>query len=593
MLVANASNNQTIVPSSSVRLRRSRRLSSTRGLKQRSTANPPKNQKSGFSGTVSKNVAENDIIGKPPINWEMNERISLSSGSSIGLAVRPDTKRGIEFSEIENRRKINECTEQRRNNAKSSFKPTLTLMNVSGFSPCVDQKHHCSRLIDTTNENVIKSDSKYESGISSCTSTTRMQIGQDELGRKDNVVVATTGKLTKNKLDDSIKKRLELIHELNQRILVNYERFQQKSKRVLKDTREQTSKSRGKNTTNAEEHIYSEIKRKNKTSDSKRENIFRKDTSNRDTTKDSLKRDTSRKINIGKFTFSKNYRCGNISANDRTEEKIFSSDTSESNRRIICENTNFSMAAKENFGDQTDEKIQYTIYSKSNDKKERLSDGSTVFYINEDLSENEIESTSPETCLENSKLYPDNYNLSNNKLKDNDSTKEKEQINSVNYDEYNLRKDDRSRMANENVILDERIPEESKILENLDKTIDKFDSEKTQLTSGDSNEDSFSTDSIQSQSPSSAKKSRDSNLLDTFNSSWDSGVGADVGNGSGWVRIHTGIESSLVYLTLDTTAKDVCRDMLLGDNLSLFVQVNDNLQLTDCVSLNSAYQHCA
>ncbi|XP_006608543.2 uncharacterized protein LOC102680832 [Apis dorsata] len=62
-------------------------------------------------------------------------------------------------------------------------------------------------------------------------------------------------------------------------------------------------------------------------------------------------------------------------------------------------------------------------------------------------------------------------------------------------------------------------------------------------------------------------------LQETFDSSWDSGVGADVGNGgSGWVRIHTGIESSLVYLTVDTTARDVCRDMLLGDDLSLFMQ---------------------
>ncbi|KAG9433012.1 PH domain leucine-rich repeat-containing protein phosphatase 2 [Apis mellifera carnica] len=62
-------------------------------------------------------------------------------------------------------------------------------------------------------------------------------------------------------------------------------------------------------------------------------------------------------------------------------------------------------------------------------------------------------------------------------------------------------------------------------------------------------------------------------LQETFDSSWDSGVGVDVGNGgSGWVRIHTGIESSLVYLTVDTTARDVCRDMLLGDDLSLFMQ---------------------
>ncbi|KAG7208833.1 hypothetical protein KM043_015021 [Ampulex compressa] len=96
-----------------------------------------------------------------------------------------------------------------------------------------------------------------------------------------------------------------------------------------------------------------------------------------------------------------------------------------------------------------------------------------------------------------------------------------------------------------------------------------FDGERTDV-SGQEGSDSFSTDSIQSCSPSSGAK--EANGQEAFNSSWDSGVGVDVGTGSGWVRIHTGIESSLVYLTLDTTAKDVCRDMLLGADLSLFIQ---------------------
>jgi len=71
-----------------------------------------------------------------------------------------------------------------------------------------------------------------------------------------------TRRWTKNKPNDSISKRLELIHELNQKILANYERFQQRSKRV-KDTKEQTIENHIKD--NPEEHVYTEIKRKNKT----------------------------------------------------------------------------------------------------------------------------------------------------------------------------------------------------------------------------------------------------------------------------------------------------------------------------------------
>ncbi|XP_058804924.1 protein phosphatase PHLPP-like protein [Phymastichus coffea] len=59
-------------------------------------------------------------------------------------------------------------------------------------------------------------------------------------------------------------------------------------------------------------------------------------------------------------------------------------------------------------------------------------------------------------------------------------------------------------------------------------------------------------------------------------SSWDSGVGAESSVGTekttGWLRVHTGIESSLVYLTQETSAADVCRDMLLSDCLALYLQ---------------------
>lgn len=586
MLIASASNNQTIAPTSSVKLRRSRRLSSTRGLKQRTTATIPKDslpcqdphQKLGLCPAASVDNTRSRLL----INWEMNEKISLSSGSSVGLAIRPDNRKGIEFSEnrrreIESRSKIDECSE-RNCEAKSSSlssKPTLELMNVSGFHANVDRKHRgsCHGIeINTANENILKSDSKYEIGIPSRSSAIRKQRQQDTL-RKDTVDGAR--RWAKNKSGDSISKRLELIHELNQKILANYEKFQQRSKRA-KDAKEQTIKNRVQDRIDPEEHIYTEIKRKNKTayrtSDRRNQGILKKDISNQETCKkDSSKRDTCRQAD-NKSILSKSYY---ESIKGRTEKKDTSRATNKPDCRIVCENTNFSMTAKENFFYQMDEKTQPSKYVKLKNKKGRLSEESSVFYTNEDISLKEIDSIETQDCLENSRLYPESCNLYNNEPEDDSLRKNAKDISKI--DRSDSRGDVESRTPSENAVIDEKILE-NEILENLDETIDKFDSERTQLTSGDSNEEeknSFSTDSIQSGSPSSVKNSKDAvNLLDTFNSSWDSGVGVDVGNGSGWVRIHTGIESSLVYLTLDTTAKDVCRDMLLGDDLSLFVQVN-------------------
>ncbi|XP_011684304.1 PREDICTED: PH domain leucine-rich repeat-containing protein phosphatase 2 [Wasmannia auropunctata] len=591
MLIASASNNQTIAPTSSVKLRRSRRLSSTRGLKQRTTANIPKDslpcqdphRKLGLCAALSENIDEDNTRGRLLINWEMNERISLSSGSSVGLAIRPDSRKGIEFSEnrrreIESRSKIVECSERNREaKSSSSTKPTLELMNVSGFPSNVDRKHRGSSRsieIDTADENVLKSDSKYEIGTpSNRGSATRKQRQQNTL-RKDNV--DTTRRWTKDKSGDSISKRLELIHELNQKILANYERFQQRSKRA-KDTKEQTVKNCAKDSVDPEEHVYTEIKRRNKTTcgtrDRKNQGIFKQDISNQETCrKESSKRDTCRQAD-NKSVLSKSYY---ESIKGRTEKRDISRATNKPDRRIVCENMNFSMAAKENFFYQADEKtLQPSKYVKLKNKKGRLSEGSSVFYANEDdVPPKESESIETRDCLENSRLYPESCNLYNNEPENDSSKEDNAKDNALKIDRSDSRGDAESRTGSEDDVTDEKILE-SKILENLDETIDRFDSERTQLTSGDSNEekDSFSTDSIQSGSPSSVKDSKDAaNLLDTFNSSWDSGVGVDVGNGSGWVRIHTGIESSLVYLTLDTTAKDVCRDMLLGDDLSLFVQ---------------------
>lgn len=596
MLIASASNNQTIAPSSSVKLRRSRRLSSTRGLKLRTTANHSKdypacqdfNQKLGIYPAASKSVDDDNSRSRLPINWEMNERISLSSGSSTGLAIRADNQKGIEFSEnrrreVENKSKMGECLERNRKvklSSLSSDKPTLELMNVSGCPSNIDRKHRSgySNKINTADNNVLKSDSKYEIGVLNRNSATRKQRRQDTL-RKDNA--DTTKRRTKNKPGDSISKRLELIHELNQKILANYERFQQRS-RHAKDTKEQAAKSHDKSKIDPEEHIYSEVKKKNKTicktNDRKERNVSKKqDICNQNVCKrDFLKQNICGSINTDKLTFSKDY-YNKMSIKDSAEKKDSSRATNKPNRRIVCENANFSMAVKENFSYQADEGAQLSIYSKPRDKKERLSEGSSVFYANEDVLSMEIESTAIENCLENSRLYPERCDLSNNESRD-DCSKGNAVGDASEIDRSDVRKD--SRIRSDDVTVDEKILE-NEILEELDETIDGFDNERMQLTPADSNEekDSFSTDSIQSRSPSSAKGTKDAaNLQDTFNSSWDSGVGVDVGNGSGWVRIHTGIESSLVYLTLDTTAKDVCRDMLLGEDLSLFVQVNVNFR---------------
>ncbi|XP_032674253.1 PH domain leucine-rich repeat-containing protein phosphatase 2 [Odontomachus brunneus] len=599
MLIASASNSQTIAPSSSVKLRRSRRLSSTRGLRQRAIANPPKdplarqdvNQK---LGATSKNVDESNSADRLLINWEVNERISLSSGSSTGLAVRPDTKRGIEFSEnrrrtVESRSKVGECSEPSRAakfSSSSSAKPALQLMNVSGFPTNIDRKHRgsWSAETDTTDENVIKSDSKYEIGIPSRSFATRKQRQQDTLRKVD---ADTTRRWTKNKSGDSISKRLELIHELNQKILANYERFQQRSRRA-KDAKEQAVKSRAKET-GPEEHVYTEIKRKNKTtcrtSDRKGQKIPRQDTLQQNTSRrDSSKQDISRQIDIGKFTFSRDHR-ERIGAKNGSEKKESLRVTNKLDRRIICENTNFSLAVKDDFRYETsDENTRLSTCTKSKEKKgrqkgEERTEGSSIFYTKEDPPASiEVRSISSENCLENSRLYPAiRCNSSNDEPRredDESSAKENAKDYASEIDRLDPREDAGSRATPADAVVSDEKILECRILENLDETIGKFDSERTQLTSGDSNEekDSFSTDSIQSCSPSSTKGSKDAHLLDTFNSSWDSGVGVDVGNGSGWVRIHTGIESSLVYLTLDTTAKDVCRDMLLGDDLSLFVQ---------------------
>ena len=94
------------------------------------------------------------------------------------------------------------------------------------------------------------------------------------------------------------------------------------------------------------------------------------------------------------------------------------------------------------------------------------------------------------------------------------------------------------------------VAQESSVLRELNEAIDKFEEEE--------------------------EDEEDKRCHDT---SWDSGVGCEVSiiktvKGTGWLRIYVGQESSLVYLTLETSAADVCRDMLLSEHLALFVQVS-------------------
>ncbi|XP_076232908.1 PH domain leucine-rich repeat protein phosphatase [Calliopsis andreniformis] len=606
MVIAGGSPGGTVCNASS-KLRRSRRLSSTRGLKVRASANTagqaiPRqdlNQKLGLCPIVS--VA--DTKGRPAINWELNERISLSSGSSTGLEVRPDARKGIEFSgnrkmpEIDSRGAINDNLDERREG-----RPGLELMNVSGFQQDPEKKRRRSWSIEIDvierskeEENVIKSDSKYEIGIPSEGSANRKpkqrrQLSGSSKAQKsaknedEEVANGKWGRKKSDKTNDSISKRLELIHELNQKILANYERFQQKSKRSHSKEKEKSSSKdqiRGRGTLKdekepkdlkKEEQLYSEVKRKSKT---KTECVVQK-------CQDSLRQ---RKLDINKFTFSKDHCEKLTTAKDRgdTYDKKRSSKASQS--RLPCDNENFIMTAKPGFGNPENGIRRSATGSEFGTKDERK-DSQTVFYANGDSSRRHVDEAiiDDADCLGSSRLYPESYPARSNEAKI-DATREDHRRSASSGQANREETRDTTELSRDETVnrLDEgRRSEaidqrdlEKEILGNLDETIERFDNDRSErkAESHDKKTDSFSSDSIENASLLSGTRSpKVARLQETFNSSWDSGVGVDVGTGSGWVRIHTGIESSLVYLTLDTTARDVCRDMLLGDDLSLFIQ---------------------
>ncbi|OAD52865.1 hypothetical protein WN48_11290 [Eufriesea mexicana] len=629
----------------SSKLRRSRRLSSTRGLKVGPNANTgnqaiPRqdlNQKLGLCPIVSRNVV--DAKTGAPINWELNERISLSSGSSAGLEVRPDVRKGIELSgnrkkpEIDARQAMVDKQDRREN--IRGVKSSLELMNVSGFQQDQNQRRKDSWSIDVDvierpeeeeeeEENVIKSDSKYEIGIPSDGTTgsrkstkQRRQLStgaKSQKSAKNEEEDGANGKWGRKKVDktnDSISKRLELIHELNQKILANYERFQQRSrsKNHSKETKETLSKASSKEQSGRtrlalnepkeprkEDHVYTETRRKGR---AKTECVVQR------SSQDSLRQ---RKLDINKFTFSKEH-CEKLAASkdhrvDTLDKKRSTKTLSKS--RILRDNENFIMAPRPGFCEPGEDKDRRaTTRPEYGSRSRRNEERRSVFYSIDDEdgvleSRRHVDAAAindDTDCLGSSRLYPDSYSDRSNEARvelasrddrggtstsrepaDRDETEAN--WNASGIDQTVDRSPAEGEKSSRSI---EQVALEHEILENFDETIDRFDREKTndemtrlavarddKETERDSLEDSMQNGSCLSEltSPKVAR------LQETFNSSWDSGVGADVVGGSGWVRIHTGIESSLVYLTLDTTSRDVCRDMLLGDDLSLFIQVS-------------------
>ena len=371
---------------------------------------------------------------------------------------------------------------------------------------------------------------------------------------------------------------------MNQKILANYERFHRKNKRShLKDSRDS-----GEEGTNLKkegslsvfekdlkecEEMYSKImtKRKGRNCEERREDLFKQ------------------KIDINKFTFSRDY-CEKLVSTPKTFESVKKNKT---DGKFSRESDNFSLVAKPEFSQQLKEVRPQVIEKRSDVSR-------SVFYVHNDYDRKEVkeEVVQSRDRLENSKLYPEtgmnfrrsyrsevkiqNGPVDQKRLEKESDGKEDspERTSKMKEVQESNRKKSKDSINFKKVSSQEKILEDE-ILKNLNDTIGSFDTEKSNDTLGSDSvgkSESFSTDSIQSLSPvTSSKSPANTTLQETFNSSWDSGVGVEVVSGSGWVRVHTGIESSLVYLTLDTTSKDVCRDMLLGEELALFIQVRKQL----------------
>lgn len=496
-------------------------MSSTRGLKVRTVANTagqalPRqdlNQKLGLCPIVSRNLA--DTKGRPAINWELNERISLSSGSSTGLEVRPDARRGIEFS---GNRKMEIDGGIKAGREDKASRGGLELMNVSEFQDPEKKRRRSWSIeidvIERPEQNVIKSDSKYEIGIPSEGSASRKPKQRRQLSgssrtqksaknEEEEVVNGKWGRKKVDKTNDAISKRLELIHELNQKILANYERFQQKSKRsqskekdVLKEKaslkekatlkektalkekatlKEKTtskdivrSRASSKNE-DPKEELYSEIKRKDKMS----EYVIQK-------SQDSLRQ---RKLDINKFTFSKDH-CEKLT---RSKDSGNSLDKKRSSRapksRFLCDNENFIMAARPGFCDPDGKARRPATATEYCTRPRR--DSTSVFYA--EPSDHVDEAISDDAdCLGSSRLYPETYPRSNEAKIDGTSEdcrqtsaskgqgrgrEETRDTTELNWDETVNKREEKDGRA-----IDQDL--EREILGNLDETIERFDNDR-------------------------------------------------------------------------------------------------------------------
>lgn len=698
---------------SSSKLRRSRRLSSTRGLRSYDTQNPklpPQRQDLNRGPNTGSMAIEPEA--RKTMNWELNDRISLSSGSSTGIEIRPDTKKGIGFSD---RRKTDEESTDPKNQPRPALtspqanlkkapraasKQALELLNVSGFSPPRKQatSHNSGSTManglrerSCTDGNVIKSDSKYEIGVPggectmlrkkkkpprpACNQITMTKPSKTSLKNERNDLTGTANRrrwdMSKDKLDknnDSITKRLELIHDLNQKILANYERFQQKSKRPYgksipevksngspksrlrqkdpEDSTKRTVLADLKDSCVNKEHIYSEISLQRKTTKC---HTIGKDGPQAPVDQDQKEVPIAdAKMSGHEFQPSKDRQSVDqaaLSTEDRsggTQNK--SKPTVSRALRNLAgaplarptkktppgrSNENFSLAARPEF--RVDTNIPAGVHGESPIKKLRskfegarssaMRQAPAAFRAqsnrrprNGDSHRRNLDGDGTNTTpdrLENSRLYPDGGARFCSSFKEESEPDGEDEVRSPTGTDVPFNGEDVKNcngpagvvrievssgttggIDNQSKLLESRRQEilEKEILDNLNETIGRFDNENEnendrtgetyvdEAESSAAGSGSYSTDSIQSTSPTSKPKSpgraEDTCLPETFNSSWDSGVGVDVGTGNGWVRIHTGIESSLVYLTLDTTAKDVCRDMLLGEDLSLFMQVS-------------------
>ncbi|KAK0097023.1 hypothetical protein PV326_003543 [Microctonus aethiopoides] len=624
----------------SEKFQRSRRLASSRGLAQRVMKNFTDSKilsKSSERYKQELNSKTNVNSNEPgvTINWELNEKISLSSGSSTGIEIRPDIRSGIGFTDKHKKIPTSKMSQSKNTNEgkiyiKSNTKNTLDLLNVSGFH--ADKKTTPNVKVHLFKEdeipiNVIKSDSKYEIGIpGECTISRKKR--QDRRKVEDSIKclkgnnVDLTGTVRRRwipanqKIDDSIAKRLELIHELNQKILVNYERFQAKSKRtnaksIIRESEnvENTVKKSDKKLSrvalsdlndNREQIIYSEVikKRKKKTSAKK---IIEKVMVHQ------VQEDTMDNINKSNDNVKFESTC-----KIKDVSKTLRDFTSKSKHTLEI-NDNFSLAKKPQSSLEVKPQIAYKNSMKLDDKSVTCSpefnhsdfnskqNKFNIMEIKTEKSINKPSEKSHKNWPENTKFHPD-INFCNKNWKNGlySSLKKSDRKDSERYKIVN------TGTNNETETMEATKSLEKEILDNLNETIGRFDNEKCDETlvdegaisdvhdeeenkgeneveeeqteeeeEEDRDDDSFSTDSIQITSPTHKRNPiKDTSHQETFNSSWDSGVGIDIGSGSGWVRIHTGLESSLVYLTLDTTSNDICRDMLLGDELSLYIQGN-------------------